>query len=206
MEVIDLSYTITNNMPVFPNDKGVLIEQLKFLDKDYYNQFYVQLGMHSGTHIDIPMHLIKDYRTIDVLPIENFIGNGVLLDVRGESIIKYKLEYDKLILKDDIVLLLTDFADLYNEPKKYYEDYPVIDNELCDFFIDRKIKILGMDTPSPDKIPFTIHKKLLENNIFMLENLTNLKSLININFEIFAVPLKINIEASVVRAFAKIKG
>lgn len=151
------------------------------------------------------MHLTKDERTINSIPVDRFIGNGILLDVRGEKVIKYKPEYDNLIFENDVVLICTDFATLYEEPYKYYNDYPIIDPTLSDFFIHRKIKILGIDTPSPDRIPFYVHKKLLENDIYILENLTNLKSLLNIHkFEVFAIPLKIEAEASLVRAFAKI--
>jgi len=49
--------------------------------------------------------------------------------------------------------------------------------KLGDFFVEKKIKLLGMDLPSPDKYPFRIHKKLLENNILIIENLTNLSEL-----------------------------
>lgn len=204
MNVIDISYTISNNTPVYPNDKCVSLQQIKILDKDCYNAFYLQTGLHAGTHVDIPMHLLQDDVTVDLISISKFIGNGVLLDVRGEKIISYKPKYEELICEDDIVLLFTGFCNLFDDHIKYYNDYPVIDKELSGLFIAKKIKMLGMDTPAPDKIPFTIHKQLLQHSIIILENLTNLEALLNIpRFEIFAVPLKLQAEASLVRAFVK---
>jgi kynurenine formamidase len=71
--------------------------------------------------------------------------------------------------------------------------------------VEKKIKMIGMDTPSPDRYPFKIHKLLFENNIYILENLTNLDQLLNIDrFEVIAFPLKINADSSITRAVARI--
>ena len=57
------------------------------------------------------------------------------------------------------------------------------------------------------KYPYNIHKILLKNDIPLLENITNLNDLVYVEkFEVFAQPLKINAEASLVRAFAQYKG
>ena len=203
MKIIDLSYIITDNMPVFPGDDKVIIEEAKIIDIDYYNAINLQTGMHIGTHVDIPKHLTDDIRTIDEIPLDRFIGRGVLLDVRGQDIVDYKKEYDQIITKNDIVLFYTGFADLYSDPSRYYNSYPVLSDNLADFLVNKQIKMVGIDSPSPDKEPFNIHKKLLKNNINIIENLTNLEELICIDeFEVFAVPLRIKAEASLVRAFA----
>ncbi|WP_371818605.1 cyclase family protein [Sedimentibacter sp. zth1] len=203
MKIIDLSYKISNNMPTFPGDDLVEIKENKTLERDYYNAISLKTNMHVGTHVDIARHLLADDRTIDEIPIDKFIGKGVLLDVRGEQIISFKKDYEKLIKENDIVLLYTGYADLYTETSKYYENYPVLEDKFADFLVYKNIKMIGIDTPSPDKEPFNIHKKLLNNDIFIIENLTNLENLININsFMVYAVPLKITAEASIVRAFA----
>lgn len=204
--IIDLSYTITDRMPVYPNDRDVSLEQTCTLEKDNFNAFYLQTGLHAGTHIDIPYHMLDSNCFISEYPPSRFIGNGVLLDVRGEKVIKYKSQYNAKVSENDIVILYTGSADLLDEPLRYYKDYPVIDDELTDFFINKRIKLLGMDTPAPDRAPFNTHKALLENDIPILENLTDLSLLINADrFDIHAVPLKIEAEASLVRAYAVLR-
>jgi len=65
--------------------------------------------------------------------------------------------------------------------------------------------MIGIDWASPDLEPYPIHEILLNNNILILENLTNLDFLLSgPAFEIFAFPLKINADSSIVRAVAKI--
>lgn len=201
---IDLSQDIVDNMPVHPYDDKVKLYQDKFLEKDKYNNFRLEIGTHSGTHIDTPMHLTDSKTFINELPLEKFAGKGCLLDVRGESIIGFKQEYRDIVSENDIVILFTNYSEIYGT-EEYYLNHPVVNEELADFFIEKNIKMLGMDLPSPDKYPFEIHKKLFNNNILIIENLTNLSELVNIHkFNIIAFPLKIKAEASMVRVVASV--
>lgn len=199
---IDLSQEIIDNMPVYPGDAKVKLYQSKYLEKDNYNSYRLEIGMHAGTHIDTPMHLNKNKIFISEISLEKFTGNACLLDARNEKIITFKKEYTKIVNENDIVLLFTNHSDKYGS-EKYYTDFPVINEDLADFFIDKNIKMLGMDLPSPDKYPFELHKKMFKNDILIIENLTNLSELVEIkNFTIIAFPLKIKAEASMVRVVA----
>ena len=205
MKFIDLSHKISNNMPVFPGDEGVSIIKTRNLETDYYTAYELKSGMHSGTHIDAPMHKIEDNRTVDMLPIDSFMGNGVLLDARNEQIIKYKPKYEEIIKENDIVLIYTGFSDyFYTDTDKYYNEYPYMDAQLADFLVCKKVKMIGVDTPSPDRHPFELHSMFLGKDIFILGNLTNLSALVALDrFEVYAVPLKIEAEGSLVRAWAR---
>ena len=204
--IIDLSHVIRDNMPVHPYDAAVKLYEDKVLDKDKYNNSRLETGMHAGTHIDAPRHFLDHELFISDFQLERFAGNGCLLDVRGETIISLKDEYEEMVKENDIVLLLTGFSSSYGKEDYYknFDNHPLVDTELADFFCRKKIKMLGMDMPKPDNYPFNIHKLLLGKNILILENLTNLESLVNIpSFEVFAFPLKIRAEASIVRAVAR---
>ncbi|EIC06005.1 cyclase family protein, partial [Acetivibrio thermocellus YS] len=87
----------------------------------------------------------------------------------------------------------------------HFNNYPVVDMEFAEFMVERKIKILGMDTPSPDKPPFPVHRLLLKNEIFILENLANLEALLDVEkFEVIALPLNIKADSSILRVVAKV--
>ncbi|MTI95818.1 MAG: cyclase family protein [Firmicutes bacterium] len=164
--------------------------------------------MHAGTHIDAPRHFLDCGKRIGDFGLEKFIGKGCLLDVRGESNIALKQEYFQLVQEGDIVLLFTGLGSLFRE-NSYYEnfnDHPLVEIELAEFFVERKIKMLGMDTPKPDNFPFAIHKLLLSNGILIMENLNDLEKLVSVpSFEVIALPLKIHAEASIVRAVARVQ-
>ena len=206
MKYIDLSYDIKSEMPVYPGDMELNSNKEKDYDKDGFNLYSFSTSMHVGTHIDAPLHMGKNKKFISEYSIDKFIGNAVLLDVRGEKVIGIKDDYYRDIKENDIVLLFTGWDSFYGK-KEYYTDHPVVSEELAELLIKKKIKMLGMDMPSPDKGEFEIHKKLFENEIFILENLTNLNKLLyNEEIQIFAQPLKIQGEASLVRAIAVYKG
>ena len=200
MRLIDISHTLDENTPVFPGDYKTTLSIYKTIEKDYHNAYLLQSCLHTGTHIDIPMHLIDDNRTTADFPLERFWGKGILLDVRGEKSIEMKSAYEDVICEQDIVLLFTNYDTNYFKDE-YFSQHPIVSDDLANFLISKKIKMLGMDMPAPDYPPFAFHKALLKNEIFVLENLTNLQNLVGINkFEVLALPLKINAEASFVRA------
>lgn len=204
MKYIDLSHHIINNMPVYPGDSQVKLYQDKHLEEDGYTGYKLEIGMHAGTHIDTPMHLLKQETFINEISLDKFVGRGCLLDVRNEKIIKYKAEYADIIKENDIVILFTNYSKLYGS-QEYYTNHPVISKELGSFLVEKKIKMIGIDMPSPDRYPFEIHKLFFENNILIIENLTNLNKLLEVdNFEIIAFPLKIEAEAALVRVVARI--
>jgi len=204
MPIIDLSQTLHNFTPVYPGDIPLTLTGYRDIEEDGYYASEISGGFHVGTHIDAPMHMLDDERTIDLFHVAQFYGHGVLLTVTGEHIITYKPDYDVLVQEGDIVLLHTGM-DVYfeSDPDFYYANHPVLSDELVDFFITKKIKMLGMDMASPDAAPFYAHNALLKNDIFIMENLCNLSTLANIkNFKIIAFPLKVKAEGSYVRAVA----
>lgn len=204
MKFIDLTHTIDSKIPAYPSDSPVDLYQDRQIDKDQYNNFILNTGMHTGTHIDGPMHLTDSKDYIKDIPLDRFIGNACLLDVRYQNVISSKQIFNDDIKENDIVLLYTGFGSEFGN-KKYFEEYPVIDKTFAELLIKKKIKMLGIDTPSPDKSPFDAHKLLLKNNILIIENMTNLEKLLFIeNFEIIAFPLKIKADSSPVRVAARI--
>ncbi|MFW6196094.1 MAG: cyclase family protein [Thermoplasmatota archaeon] len=201
---IDLTHQVTDDMPVYPEDDPVELYKTGSLEEDGYNYFRLETGLHAGTHIDTPMHMTKDDTYMNEIPLERFTGNGCILDVRNQSPIEYKDEYSEIVKENDIVLLHTGFDEKYGS-KEYYTEHPIVDESLAKFFVDKKIKMLGMDIPTPDKYPFNIHKTLFKNGILIIENLTNLSELSDVeDFEIIAFPLKIKADSSIARVVAKV--
>jgi len=204
MKLIDISHVLGAETPNYPGDAALSLTKRRALESDGWTSYLLTSGLHTGTHIDVPMHFLHDDKTAADFPVDCFVGDGVLLDVRGETRIAMKPLYEGMALTGSVVLLYTGF-DAHYGAEAYFADHPEVSEELGDFLISRKIKMLGMDMPAPDRPPFALHKALLANGIFVLENLTNLGSLQGIgNFEVMALPLKITAEASFVRAVCRV--
>ena len=205
MKLIDLTHTIHRNIAVFPGDDPVQLDQIRTLESNGFNNFRLSTGMHVGTHIDGPKHMTSDTRLMAYLPLEMFAGNGVLVDVRGEEKIEFRESFRTSILPDSIVLFYSGM-DLHFGEADYFTNYPDISEELARFLADQHVKIVGLDWVSPDHDPYLIHDILFKSNVLILENLTNLDQLLHeTNFEVFAFPLKIEADSSIVRVAARVE-
>lgn len=203
--LIDLSHILTSGTPAYPGDPPLVLEQTASLKQDHFVSYHLATGLHTGTHLDAPMHLVEDSRFAADFPPDAFTGQGVLLDVSSQPVIDYQPRYETLVAPHSIVLLYTGWDASFGTPE-YFKGHPVISPAFCDFLIRRQIKMLGMDFPSPDYPPFLLHKKLLRHTIFLLENLTNLQSLKPYpHFEVYAFPLRLQAEASPVRAVCRVE-
>jgi kynurenine formamidase len=203
--IADLSYPVTSGMPVFPGDGETKLTRVRELCRDGYRLTRLDTSLHAGTHIDMPSHLTADGRMVTDLDIRCFSAPCVMLDCTGCTEIDYRPEYAGLIKSGDALLIRTSFADMYTEPERYYSAYPVLAPAFADFLCESGIAMLGLDNPSPDREPYSLHKRLLKRGIFIVENLTNLSALVGLaprSFTFMALPLRIDAEASPVRAVA----
>lgn len=200
--IIDLSVELNEDTPVYPGDPKTSIKPAGRLDKDGFNDHLLSLGTHVGTHIDAPIHMIEGGKTIDQYKIEHFVGRGRYIDARdGFELGKFQ---QAEIAEGDIVLIHTGLADNY-AGNTYFTEYEAIPDEVADFLIDSKPKIVGLDMCSPDHEPFSIHKKLLAKDILIVENMTNLGTLKGREFKVYALPLKLDIDAAPIRVIAVIE-
>lgn len=203
---LDLTHPITDNMPCYPGDLQVSLKQQAFYGTDGHNNFALSTGMHAGTHLDGLMHLTESLTRIAELPIEMFAGKGLLVNVCGQSEIDLPESVFEVLSAGSIVLFYTGF-DQYFGKEQYYNTYPSISEATAWHLVKKGVKMIGMDFPSPDYAPYKIHTILLNNNILILENLTNLSALLPYReFELLAFPLKIVADSSPVRVVARIDG
>ncbi|QAY65881.1 cyclase family protein [Paenibacillus protaetiae] len=203
--IIDLTHPIRDGLPPYPGDAETSLVHSKQYAKDYYNNHYLSINMHAGTHIDGPMHLTDCYTYMDEFPPDRFIGEGCLLDVSGQDVIDYKETYEQQIGQNQIVLIHTGQSQRFGEPD-YFEHHPVLTEAFAALLVRKQVKLVGLDTPSPDKYPFAVHKHLFQNGILIAENLTNLVKLIDaVSFEVIALPLLIRADSSIARVIARIR-
>ncbi len=205
MKLIDLSHTISHQMPVFPGEKEPSIIQDILPDDAGYVTHRLETNMHTGTHIDAPFHSKSDSLTIDRFPLEMFSGPAILIDVQGLLKINMQTGWELLFRKHKIVLFCTGYSKYWGKAA-YYNNYPEFDAEIAKALVDCGVTIAGFDSPSPDKSPYEFHSIFLKDKRFLVENLANLEQLKGIqNLTFMALPLKIQAEASLIRAAALIE-
>ncbi|PKL67798.1 MAG: hypothetical protein CVV28_03460 [Methanobacteriales archaeon HGW-Methanobacteriales-1] len=227
MKILDLSQTLVDKMPVFPQDPDFSLEEILNSEKDGFTISLIKTGLHTGTHIDSPYHFYSDGRKIDEIKLYELIGPLNLIDTtnslnkpvnildnsskdvlkakKGSSYRQINVSEFKNVKKGDIVVVKTNWSKNWGL-NNYFTQNPYLSEESAEFLIKKEITGLGIDAPSVDTLGKTlIHEKLLLNDIWIVENLKNLELIPHNteNLEFFCIPLPIKCEASPVRAFIK---
>lgn len=192
-------------MPTYPGDPIPELTPIARIASEGYNDHLLKTGLHVGTHVDAPFHMIENGMRMNEIPLEHFMGNGVLLDARGKKEIGVELLEQAKVRANDIVLVHTGWDKKYSEEEYFdVEKFPKFTEELAHELVKRKVKMVGMDTASPDKAPFNVHKILLGNDILIMENLCNLQALLGVKkFKVMAFPVKMHADGGPVRVVAK---
>ena len=199
MRIIDLTHTFEGTMPSYPGDP---VPSLKKILKDECMDHALSTTMHIGTHMDAPLHMIAKGSYLSDIPADRFVGRGVLIDARGQDALSVDLLEKSDVREGDIVLLYTGHGETFHE-KTYYAHYPLCTEDFAEEIVRRKVKIVGMDTASPDASPFPVHKILLGIGILIIANLCNLKALLDCGaFTVAALPMKLKSDAGPVRVVA----
>lgn len=196
-KIIDLTHTFTKSMPVHNFDEPASIKKIRNLNDNKYNDWLMSSGMHVGTHIDGPGHLTNSQLLISNIAIDRFVGEGYLIDARNK-VIDISLLKDMPEEKNLIVLILTGFDKKFGT-EEYFNSHPIISADFAKELVKRKIKMIGIDFFSPDMYPFEVHKIFFEHNILIIENLTNLESLLKTKFTVIALPIKTETDSALAR-------
>ena len=189
---------------MYPGDPKAQLYPTANLKSDGYSDYRIESGMHVGTHMDAPLHMIADGSFISDISLNSLIAAGHLVDARNHHPLPPELIDLDRIKPGSIVLVFTGFGHNYGQPN-YYKGYPEFSLEFAHRLVEAKIAAVGMDTPSPDGPPFAVHKVLLPANILLIENLNNLDKLLVVNrFRVMAFPLKLKADAAPARVIAEI--
>lgn len=184
----------------------------------YYTAYEFCAAEHGGTHIDAPIHFAENRNTVDEIPVEQLIGPGVVIRIAEkvkidrnyefstDDILEWEKEHGKI--PDNSILLIDTGSSRFWPSKREYMGtdergeeavkklkFPGIHPDAARFLVtQRKIKAVGLDTPSIDyggSTLFESHQILYEHNIPGFENVANLDKMPIKGAIIFALPMKI---------------
>ena len=103
--------------------------------------------------------------------------------------------------KDSVLGLCANYCP--SKPGQFDWLYDAVAPDFARELVSLGASIIGLDTPSPDRAPFEVHKILLAGQVLIIENLTNLEALVAVdNFDVVALPTKLQCEAAPVRVTA----
>jgi arylformamidase len=171
MKIFDITHHLSEDTPVYPGDLSPAFIQE---EHTWYRISNLNLGSHTGTHIDAPAHCIKNGETIDRVSLDSLIGRCRVIDARSAGLLITEPYLTGKLGNAQRILLKT----AYSGSNSYEEAYPALSPDTARLLTKHKIRCIGIDSPSvePSGDDGTIHRLLLGNGCLIIEflDLTNI--------------------------------
>lgn len=213
---VELSHPLTSGMQVYPGDPPVTISAAASIASDGVAVTHVDIGSHSGTHIDAPSHCVAGGRGVDQIAIDEICGPARVIPLVGLSL-------DTRITVGDLEpivgaetlpprVFLASGWDRYFDSHAYLH-HPVVEVETAQFLWAHGARVFGIDWLNPDTTltgdgnvaeSLPMHDFVLGHDGLIIENLRNLTRLpVSRTIDVFILPLLIKgADGAPVRAVA----
>jgi len=212
MKIIDLTLTVSDEIPTFPGSPQPNFIPWENVKEDGYNLELLFLSTHTGTHMDAPYHFLEKGAKIHEISLKKLVSEAVLIKSKkknGESITKMDIQkFEKKHGKiDDFSSVIFSTGWQRNLQKKYYfTKNPGLSVSAARYLASKKINLVGIDSPSIDlgkDTKFSVHQIFAKKGMLIVENLANLEKIKSSKFHLVVLPLKLkNATGSPVRAIA----
>jgi arylformamidase len=196
MKFWDISLPISQGIPVWPGDPEISIKRVsKIEDGANANVSRMDIGCHTGTHVDAPYHFLPDGKTIETLPLDALIGPVQVI----------RIPDDISVITEDVVLACgirkgtnRVLFKTYNSAfwKKYGSQFRTefagIDDTGAQALVDMGVKLVGLDylSVSPYKKSRPTHEAFLKASVVLLEGV-DLSAVEPGDYNLVCLPLKI---------------
>ncbi|RAK22276.1 kynurenine formamidase [Anoxybacillus vitaminiphilus] len=188
MKMYDVTAPIFEGMPVYKNKPE---KQPKFstVTNDYVTESRIDMDVHTGTHIDAPLHMVKNGETFETISLEKLVGTCKVFDITNvdDKISKNDIAHLD-IQENDFVLFKTknSFDDAF------HFEFIYVAEDAAQYLAEKKVRGVGIDALGVERSQpgHPTHKTLFGNNIIIIEGL-RLKDVPEGQYFMVAAPLKL---------------
>jgi arylformamidase len=195
MSLIDISLGISPEMPVWPGDPSVRLERVRKISEGANaNVSHLACSVHTGTHVDAPLHFIDGASGVEQLPVDALIGRAHVVSFPDSEVINEEtLDGADLPDRLDRMLFKTRNSNLWAEGAgTFQEDFVAIDPSGASWLADRGVRLVGVDylSVAPFGQSREPHQILLHNKIVIVEGL-DLSRVEAGEYMLYCLPLKL---------------
>lgn len=210
---IDVTVTLDpSTTPVYEGDPPIRFQFTRDMRKgDFVTVSSYTLGAHSGTHIDAPMHFIRDGASIDRVSIDRLIGPARIIDIPDAVQAIDAAELGRHNWKGAPRILFRTRSSLHGwlTQPKFHRDFAYIAPDAAQLLADAGVQLVGIDYLSAEqfgaKAPRT-HQILLGKGIPIVEGLA-LGAVSAGDYDLVVLPIKVGAhEAAPARAVLRKRG
>jgi arylformamidase len=191
---IDISVTIHSGMPFWPDNPPINIQRQLDINKgDNCNVSEISMGVHTGTHMDAPLHFFPQGADITTVPFDAVIGPARVIEIHDTESIKPAELEPHHIRQGERILFKTINSTRYWQSDTFVKDFVYISQEAARYLAAQQIQTVGVDYLSVGgfyKDGTETHQALLGAHIWIIEGL-NLSAVSAGSYELLCLPLKI---------------
>lgn len=170
--LFDITRTIGLDTLVYPGDRPHRINRPDGLGGDEGAELpQLELGAHTGTHLDAPAHFVEGGATLDQIHLDRFFRRAHVVDARGRKVLSTETMAGHEIRSGDAVLFRTDNEQLPR--KRYSADHVHLSADLAQRLVEMQVSLVGIDYLSVDRADsddYPVHTALLGAGILILED------------------------------------
>jgi len=192
---IDISVSLRSGMVHWPDNPPVRIERALSIEHgDTANVSEFSMGAHTGTHMDGPIHFVREGQGLDEMPLTATIGRARVIEIRDPESIKPEELHPHGLRRDERILFKTQNSSARRwSSEDFMEDFVYVSQEAARYLADRGIQTIGVDYLSVGgfrKDGEETHRALLEAGIWVIEGL-DLSEVEAGEYELICLPVKI---------------
>ena len=199
MAIYDISLPISESLVVWPGDPPIRITQPRHLDRgDSATVSRLDIGAHTGTHVDAPAHFIPGGAGVDSLDLNVLVGPALVVHaLEADALSADVLDGLQIPPAIERVLFRTRNSDRWAQGAResageFYEDFVAITEDGARWLVERGIRLVGVDYLSVGPFGATAptHRTLLRAGIVAVEGL-DLSGVAPGVYQFVCLPLKI---------------
>ncbi len=174
-KVIDVSMEIFSGMLVWQGDDGVDLRPVEKIEEGAHaNVSRIRCSVHTGTHVDAPLHFIPGGKTIEQLPLDVLTGPAWVAEFPAIQRIRAE-ELDNAGIPEGTkrLLLKTRNSQILETLTVFREDYAGLEESGAKWILSKGIRLVGNDFLSVATRDQTgpVHRLLLSAEVILVEGL-----------------------------------
>ena len=196
-KLIDITRVVHAGMAVYPKNPAVRFEQVQSAGEGKNSLTRLELGSHTGTHIDTPAHISEGAAGALAYPLEQLVGEAEVVDVSDLESVITAADIPKT--RASRVLLKT--RNSAGDPDEFRDDFVALDDSAAEECVRRGFELVGLDALSIRKRGTVnqVHETLIDNDVVVLEGLW-LAGVPAGQYELWCLPLKVDTDGAPARA------
>ena len=177
----------------WPGDPSVTIKRVKDMEHgDAANLSEISMGVHSGTHVDAPLHFICQGQGVDKMPLDTMVGRARVIEILDTESIKLEDLLQHRIRRGERILFKTLNSSYVWRTEEFIEDFVFIADDAALFLAERGVRLVGIDYLSVGSFNCGdyAHRTLLSGGVWIIEGL-NLLGVKQGKYDLICLPLKL---------------